>query len=58
MQVNHQEAEKMTYHKPEVAKLPNALESIKNAQEKPGDIYPDSGVPHMLGTATAYEADE
>jgi len=48
----------MKYNKPEVRKLDTALEAIQNSQTKPGRINPDAGVPHMLGTPSAYEADE
>jgi len=48
----------MTYIKPELTQSATALSTIQSSQEKPGTINPDAGVPHMLGTASAYEADE
>ena len=48
----------MKYEKPEVTKLATAVNVIQGSTEKPGSIYPDAGVPHMLGTVNAYEADE
>jgi len=48
----------MKYNKPELRKLHTALDAIQNSQAKPGTITADAGVPKMLGTPSAYEADE
>lgn len=48
----------MKYNKPELRKLDAALAAIQSATKKPGQINPDAGVPKMLGTPSAYEADE
>jgi hypothetical protein len=48
----------MKYTKPELRRLDTALGAIQSSTEKPGTINPDAGVPHMLGTPSAYEADE
>jgi hypothetical protein len=58
MQVNLKEEPPMKYNKPELRKLHTALDAIQNSQAKPGRITPDAGVPKMLGTPSAYEADE
>ena len=58
MQVNQKEETTMKYNKPELRKLDAALAAIQSATKKPGQINPDAGVPKMLGTPSAYEADE
>jgi len=51
----------MTYNKPEVVKLDNAVEAIQGSQSsKPSNMYQDAAFPHPVNAATigAYEADE